>query len=83
MPTSLPTLAACRDVETLRAEIRSLCADFGPPSNIEILTMVEAGKRRAVCLMRLETAAQEARMAAKLGIGRFGDDLFVVVELAA
>lgn len=83
MQTSIPALAHCRDVASLKTELQSLCAAYGSAPHIDILTMVEAGKRRAVCLLRLETAVQEERMAAQFGLGRFGDDLFVVVELAS
>ncbi|HMB83978.1 MAG TPA: hypothetical protein VKI40_08020 [Terriglobales bacterium] len=43
--------------------------------------MIEAGKRQAVCLLRLDSAEQEKNLMTKLGAGRFGEDLCVVVDL--
>ena len=43
--------------------------------------MIDAGKRKAVCLLRLDTSQQEQDLMTKLGAGRFGEDLCVVVDL--
>jgi hypothetical protein len=42
-----------------------------------------AKKRRALCLLRLGSAAQEERLMTSVGAARFGDDLLVIVDLAA
>jgi hypothetical protein len=43
--------------------------------------MIDAGKRQAVCLLRLDSSEHEQNLMAKLGAGRFGEDLCVVVDL--
>jgi len=45
--------------------------------------VAEAEKRHAVCFLRLESEAQESRLMASLGLGRFGEDVLVVVDLSA
>lgn len=79
----LQSLRACRDTLTLRSAIGELCAEFGKVTRIDILTMAEAQKRRALCFLRLESQAQELRLMASLGVSRFGEDLLVVVDLPA
>jgi hypothetical protein len=43
--------------------------------------MTDSGKRHAVCLLRLDSSEQEQDLMTKLGAGRFGEDLCVVVDL--
>jgi hypothetical protein len=78
----LKSLAGCGDAASLRSAVSKLCAEFGKVKRIAILTMAEAEKRRALCFLRLESAAQERRLMSTLGVSRFGDDVLVVVDLA-
>jgi len=78
----LDSLAACGDVASLRSAVTRVCGEFGGLTHIDILTMVQAEKRRALCFLRLGSAAQESRLMASLGARRFGDDLLVVIDLA-
>jgi hypothetical protein len=77
----LRSLQACADGASLRRAIDALCAEFGKVTRIEILTMAEAQKRRALCFLRLESQAQETRLMASLGVSRFGEDVLVIVDL--
>jgi len=79
----LETLTGCRDVVSLRSAITDLCAEFGKVTRMDVLTLAVEEKRRAVCLLRLESDAQERRLMSSLGISRFGDDLLVIVDLPA
>ncbi len=81
MSNALTSIEKCPDVPSLRSALQTLCADFGPVSRIEILTMNEAGKRKAVCFLRLDSVEHERELMSKLGVGRFGSELFVVVDL--
>ena len=81
MNSALRDLTQCGDVGSLQSALRSLCSEFGSLSRLDILTMSEAGKRQAVCLLRLDSAEQEQNLMTKLGAGRFGEDLCVVVDL--
>lgn len=58
-----------------------MCAEFGKVTRIDILTMAEAEKRRALCFLRLESEAQERQLMASLGASRFGSDVLVIVDL--
>jgi hypothetical protein len=79
----LQTLAGCADVASLRAAVDQLCTEFGNPTRVDIFTMAEARKRRALCFLRLETEAQELRLMAAVGASRMGQDLLVIVDLAS
>ena len=77
----LQTLAGCGDAASLRAAVGELCTEFGKATRIDIFTMAEAKKRRALCFLRLESDAQEQRLMAALGASRMGEDLLVIVDL--
>jgi hypothetical protein len=79
----LKPLAGCRDVGSLRSAVHEMCAEFGKVTRMEILTMSEAEKRRALCFLQLESEAQESRLMACLGACRFGSDVLVIVDLSA
>ena len=76
-------LGACSDATSLRAALDKLCAQFGKATRIEILTLAEPSRSRALCLLRLESEAQETRLMDQLGATRFGNDVLVVVDLPA
>jgi hypothetical protein len=77
----LKSLASCSDAASLRDALEALCAEFGRLTRLDVLTLAEAERRRAVCLLRLESAAQEQQLMTTLSASRFGDDVLVVVDL--
>jgi hypothetical protein len=81
MRERLESLAGCGDAASLRSGISALCAEFGKVTRIDIMTMAEAEKRRALCFLRLESEAHEKQLMASLGAARFGDDVLVIVDL--
>ncbi len=50
-------------------------------TRIDVLTMAEAEKRRALCFLRMESTAQEQQLIMTLGASRFGDEVLVIVDL--
>ena len=77
----LKPLAGCRDAGSVESAVREMCAEFGKLTRIHIMTLAEAGQRRALCFLRLKSEAQETRLIASLGVGRFGNDVLVIVDL--
>jgi hypothetical protein len=77
----LKPLATCRDIPALRSAMQALCGEFGEVTRLDILTVAEAKKRHALCLVRLDSAAHEAQLITDVGAARFGDDLLVIVDL--
>ena len=82
-PDRLKSLAGCGDTAGVRSAVSALCAEFGKILRMDIFTMAEAEKRRALCLLRLESPAQESELMTSLGASRFGDDVLVIVDLPA
>jgi hypothetical protein len=78
----LKALTGCSDPDRLRAAMQELCAEFGKVTSIDVMTMTEADKRRALCFLRLESEAQEIELMSRLGASRFGNEVLVVVDLA-
>ena len=77
----LKSLASCRDALSLKSAVQELCTEFGNVTHIDVLTMAEAEKRRALCFLRLESSAQEQELMRSLGAPRFGEDVLIVVDL--
>jgi hypothetical protein len=81
MTNALKDLAQCGDVGSSNSALRTLCSEFGSVSQLDILTMIDAGKRKAICLLGLASSQQDQDLMTKLGADRFGEDLCVVVDL--
>lgn len=81
MNNALKDLTQCGDVGSVASALRTLCAECGSVSRLDILTMVDGGKRQAVCLLRMESSDQEQDLMTKFGASRFGEDLCVVVDM--
>jgi hypothetical protein len=81
-PDWFRSLAECGNVGSLRSAIEGLGAEFGMVKYVDIVTVAAAEKRRAVCFLRLESAAQETQLMESLGLSRFGQDVLLVVDLA-
>ena len=79
----LKALTGCDDPDRLKSAIHELCAEFGKVTSMDILTLSEAEQRRALCFLRLESEAQEIELMSRLGVSRFGNEVLVVVDLAA
>lgn len=79
--SALKDLTQCGDVGSLASALRTLCSECGSVSRLDIVTMIDAGKRQAVCLLRLDSSEQERDLITKLGASRFGEDLCVVVDM--
>lgn len=77
----LQSLTSCGDAASLRSALEELCTEFGKIRRLDVLTLAEAERRRALCLLRLESAAQEQRLMKTLSASRFGDDVLIVVDL--
>ena len=80
-PERLKTLGGCSDPAGLRSALRELCTEFGRLTRLDVFTMAEAEKRRALCFLRLESEAQERQLMTALGAARLGEDLLVIVDL--
>lgn len=75
-------LAQCTDIASLRPALMALCSEFGSVSRLHILATADRGKRAAVCFVRLASPEQESMMMARLGVQRYGNEMFMVLDLA-
>ncbi len=82
MNKALRELSRCEDIGGLESALRTMCTGFGPVSRLDVLPLVGAGKRQAVCLLRLNSTTREQDLVKELGAIRFGEDWCVVVDLS-
>lgn len=76
-------LKTCTNITTLRPVLHSLCSRYGSVARLDILAASQAGKRQALCFLRMDSPDQEQHLMTELGVGRFGGDLVVIVDLQA
>lgn len=69
------------DISTLRPALHSLCSRFGSVARLDILAARQAGRQQALCFLRMDSVEQESHLMSELGVGRFGGDLVVIVDL--
>ena len=81
MDTTLEQLNGHSDIGALRPALLSICSRFGSIARLDILAAGQAGKRQALCFLRMDSAEQEQQLISELGVGRFGGDLVVIVDL--
>lgn len=82
-PLELDQLQQCPDIATLQTVLRKMCARFGSVTQLNILPAAHAGKHQALCFLRMASEEEEQQLMSGLGIGRFGGELVVVVDLRA
>jgi hypothetical protein len=74
-------LKNCASVSDLKREIQTLCARFGSILRIDVLLARRGGTRQAMCFWRMESLEREDEVMSEFGVGRFGGDLVVIVDL--
>ena len=79
----LKSITGCRDVPNLRSTLYDLSTEFGEIAHMDILTVKRPGRRQALCLLQLESAARERQFMTNPGVTRFGSELLCVVDLPA
>lgn len=81
MNTSLDELKSCTDISALRPVLLSICSRFGSIARLDILAASQAGQRQALCFLRMDSDEQEQQLVRELGVGRFGGDLVLIIDL--
>lgn len=81
MNNLLQPLQNCAEITDLKPALQSICARFGSVARLDILAASQAGKRQALCFLRMDSPDQEDELVRELGVGRFGGDLVLVIDL--
>jgi hypothetical protein len=81
MMTAFDQLQNFSDIGTLKPAIHSLCSRYGSVARLDILAASQAGKRQALCFVRMDSMEQERQLMTELGVGRFAGDLVMIVDL--
>ena len=58
-----------------------LCSRHGAVMRLDILPANQGSRSQALCFLRMATEDQENELIRQLGLGRFGGDVVVIVEL--
>lgn len=74
-------LRNCTDHTDLKSQLQLICSRFGQVARLDILIATQAGKRQALCFLRMLSDGDESCLMQELGVGRFGGDIVIVVDL--
>ena len=77
----LDQLDGRHDLAGLRVALHDLCSRFGSLRHLTILPANHVGRQQALCFLRMASSEEEARIMTALGIGRFGGELVLVLNL--
>jgi hypothetical protein len=77
----LTQLDGRHDLAGLRSALDALCSRYGRLRHLTILPANHVGRQQALCFMRMANIEEEQRIMTALGIGRFGGELVLVVNL--
>jgi hypothetical protein len=80
---ALQDLQQCDSAEKLTPALHRLCSHFGTVENLVVLTARHEGTKQAICFLRLASEAEEQTLMQSLGVGKFGGEVVIVVDLKA
>jgi hypothetical protein len=69
------------DLAGLRSALDNLCSRYGSLRHLTILPANHVGRQQALCFLRMASSEEEEHIMTALGIGRFGGELVLVVNL--
>lgn len=78
---ALDELRACSSIGVLRDHLHMVCSRYGDVRRLDILTAAHEGAQQAICFLRLDSEENERRLMKSLGVGRFGGELVLVIDL--
>jgi hypothetical protein len=78
---ALHELQQYSDAKGLTPALHNLCNKFGLVENIVIFTAKHEVTTQAICFLKLTSEEHEQAMMASLGLGRFGGEVVIVVNL--
>jgi hypothetical protein len=81
MNTAINQLQNFSDIGALKPALHSLCSRYGSVARLDVLAASQAGKRQALCFLRMDSVEQERQLMSELGVGRFAGDLVLIVDL--
>jgi hypothetical protein len=81
MTSTFDQLQNFSDINTLKPALHSLCSRYGSVARLDILAATQAGKRQALCFLRMDSPDDERQLMSELGVGRFAGDLVMIVDL--
>ena len=81
MNTAFDHLKNFSDIGALKPALHSLCSRYGSVARLDVLAASQAGKRQALCFLRMDSVEQERQLMSDLGVGRFAGDLVLIVDL--
>ena len=80
---ALSELRQCPDVATLKPALHTLARRFGRVTRLDILTTKHERTKQAICFLRLDNPEKEQALMRTLGVGRFGGEVIIVVDMDA
>ena len=81
MHYDLEKIKSCIHHGELKLKLTATCSRFSPVARLDVLIANQARKRQALCFLRLNSDEQEQHLMNEPGVGRFGGDIVVVIDM--
>lgn len=81
MSPAIENLRTYASADELNIALRLLCVPFGAVSSLKIIEVEKPGQRQMLCFLRFENIISMRCFATKFGLGIFGGDLILIVDL--
>jgi len=81
MTSPLDALKTCTNLDSLRSTLQALCAPLGAVAELEVFRVEQAGHLQVMCVWRMQSEKENARIMQTWGVGRFGGELVAVVDV--
>ena len=83
MSPAIEKLRTCISAGELNTALRLLCVSFGAVSSLKIIEVEKPGQRQMMCFLRFENILAMQRFSTEFGVGIFGGELILIVDLYA
>ena len=83
MSPATEKLRTCTSADELNIALRLLCVPFEVVSSLKIIEVEKPGQRQMLCFLRFENTLAMQRFSTEFGVGIFGGELILIVDLYA
>ena len=83
MSPAIEKLRICTSADEFNTALRLLCVSFGVVNSLKVITVEKPGQRQMMSFLRFENMLAMQRFSTEFGVGIFGGELILIVDLHA
>lgn len=83
MSPAIEKLRICTNADEFNTALRLLCISFGAVNSLKVIEVEKPSQRQMMSFLRFENTLAMQRFSTEFGIGIFGGELILIVDLHA